>query len=284
MAGLGGEAPVDVRSQQRVVDALQRTGHLRLRSSRQRLVRPVLLCAAAVMLFVGGGWWGRKTIGNEGVTGDAPRFALFLLEDSTFLGTRTVGHDSLVAEYSAWAGRLAESGNLVLGEELGADTWPLGTALLANPSPGQITGFFVVTARTESEALAIARSCPHLRYGGGIVVRPIEPTYPRKLLGLDLGHRAQRVDASPPKAGIGDGLQDQAGVGQLPRVDRWFGLPAGHLAAQIHQGQPVALNGVFPYDHLVVVPQKTVATGVVNHQPDLTHQLAGNRVRFAQDD
>ena len=37
-------------------------------------------------------------------------------------------------------------------------------------------GFFIIAARTDEEALAIARSCPHLRYGGTVALRPIEPT------------------------------------------------------------------------------------------------------------
>ena len=175
MAALGSEAPADPRSQQQLVDDLKLAGYLRPASSRPRLVHAVLMAAVAVILFAGGSWWGRKSGETVTVTSALPRFTLFLLEDSTFQGGRTVGHDSLVAEYSAWAGRLAQSGNLVLGEELDAAAWPLGTAM-TNSGSGHVTGFFVVSARTETEALAIARSCPHLRYGGGIVVRPIIPT------------------------------------------------------------------------------------------------------------
>lgn len=176
MAALGGAEPAGRRSQQQLVDDLKQAGHLRSASSRPRLAHAVLMAAAAVILFAGGSWWGRKSGETGTVTSVLPRFALFLLEDSTFQGSRTVGHDSLVAEYSAWAARLAQSGNLLLGEELDAASWPLGTTAITSPASSQITGLFVVSARTETEALAIARSCPHLRYGGGIVVRPITPT------------------------------------------------------------------------------------------------------------
>lgn len=37
-------------------------------------------------------------------------------------------------------------------------------------------GLFIIAARTDDEALAIARSCPHLRHGGTVSLRPIEPT------------------------------------------------------------------------------------------------------------
>jgi hypothetical protein len=41
---------------------------------------------------------------------------------------------------------------------------------------GVLTGLFIIRAASEAEALAIARTCPHLRYGGRVDVRPIEET------------------------------------------------------------------------------------------------------------
>ena len=155
----------------RAVDTLRRAGHLRARTPISQLARAALLAAAGIVLFIGGVRWGQNSQGSEA----SYRFALFLLEDSTFLGTRTVGHDSLVAEYSAWAGSLARAGQLDLGEELDHRAWSLGNAASDSPA-GRITGLFVLSAPSEEAALAIARSCPHLRYGGGIVVRPIRST------------------------------------------------------------------------------------------------------------
>jgi hypothetical protein len=37
-------------------------------------------------------------------------------------------------------------------------------------------GFFLVRAATAEEAEAIARGCPHLRHGGTISLREIDPT------------------------------------------------------------------------------------------------------------
>ena len=135
-----------------------------------RWTRVALQIAAGLVLLLGGLWWGRRTsAGNP----TAPRFALLLLEDSTFQGATAVGHDSLVAEYSAWAGQLAGSGSLVLGEELEPASYPLGPATAATD---RVTGLFVIAEENLEGALRIARTCPHLRYGGGIVVRPIAAT------------------------------------------------------------------------------------------------------------
>jgi hypothetical protein len=39
-----------------------------------------------------------------------------------------------------------------------------------------LAGYFLIRAVDRRTALEIARSCPHVRYGGRIVVREIEPT------------------------------------------------------------------------------------------------------------
>jgi hypothetical protein len=40
----------------------------------------------------------------------------------------------------------------------------------------ELAGLFLVTARDMEEVRRIAETCPHLRYGGGIVIRPVEKT------------------------------------------------------------------------------------------------------------
>lgn len=86
----------------------------------------------------------------------------------------------LVAEYSAWAGALAERGNLVAAEKLSSDELRLGVPG-ANDSgsaaaQGEPTGFFLLEVKDRAEAERIARDCPHLRHGGEVSLRPIERT------------------------------------------------------------------------------------------------------------
>jgi hypothetical protein len=174
LAALGAEEPSQRQSEQRAVEALRRAGVLRQRPALGSFARVLLPLAAGMILFLAGGWWGRRSSG-EALAANSPRFALFLLEDSTFQGISAVGHDSLVAEYSAWAGGLAQTGSLVLGEELADEEIALGSPTGLSMTRW-ITGFFIVSAPTSEAALVIARTCPHLRYGGRIVVRPIVPT------------------------------------------------------------------------------------------------------------
>jgi hypothetical protein len=46
----------------------------------------------------------------------------------------------------------------------------------AVPGASRLAGYFVVQAEDRRAAAEIARTCPHVRYGGRIVIREIGPT------------------------------------------------------------------------------------------------------------
>jgi hypothetical protein len=99
-------------------------------------------------------------------------------------GTSEEVEAARVAEYSAWARDLAGQGILVDGVKLADEGSTLiedeAAARMRRAQTGMETtavrGFFVIRAATEAEALRLARTCPHLRHGGRIAVRPIVPT------------------------------------------------------------------------------------------------------------
>jgi hypothetical protein len=161
--------------EERVVGTLRARGLLRAgaavprRASARWLAWPVAL-AAGVLLFIGGFAMGRRPAPSS-LTG-MTQYTLLLYEGPEF-NTSGATEPELVKEYSAWAGELAGRGRLVSGEKLGSEHWTLGADRATHPAP---TGFFIIAARDQGEALAIARTCPHLRYGGTVSVRPIEPT------------------------------------------------------------------------------------------------------------
>jgi hypothetical protein len=67
----------------------------------------------------------------------------------------------------------------VAGEKLGDSARELTAAATverAATDPESLAGFFIVSAASAAEADSIARSCPHVRHGGKVDVRPIEPT------------------------------------------------------------------------------------------------------------
>ena len=131
-----------------------------------------LLAAAAILLFAAGfasaGAWRRETgAAHDGRT----RFALLLYAGE--------GPDSLtgdVAAHRRWAGALVAEGRSVSGEKLGATMTTIPDDRPAIGADETLQGFFVISADSAAEAIAIARSLPHARLGGRVVVRAIDPT------------------------------------------------------------------------------------------------------------
>lgn len=84
----------------------------------------------------------------------------------------------LVAEYRTWANRLRESGALVDAAKLahaGRLVSPAGSADGRAPAgDAAVSGYFVIRAADEAEAVRVAATCPHVAYGGTLAVRPLE--------------------------------------------------------------------------------------------------------------
>ncbi len=112
----------------------------------------------------------------------SPRYALFLFEDAAYQAPAANAMMERVKEYGGWAGDLAASGRFVTAEKLADDgsfvRLENGTLKARGPlkdaARGALTGYFVVGASSLEEAMDIARTCPHLKYGGSVEVRAIE--------------------------------------------------------------------------------------------------------------
>lgn len=104
-----------------------------------------------------------------------PAWALVLLDGPDYkeAGSRAE-EDRRVAALARWAGKLADSGRLVLAEELGpvARTLPVGTSDAAGFAG---LGIFVIHAADVDDAVAVASGSPHLVHGGRMAVHPIVP-------------------------------------------------------------------------------------------------------------
>ncbi|MFN8650738.1 MAG: YciI family protein [Gemmatimonadales bacterium] len=137
---------------------------------------PLLAGAAALALVAFGLLLGRQSRRPAAASAET-RYALLLYDPVTF--DTSIPERQLVEEYRRWAESLGAQ--LDGGEKLAAEEVLLpGTAQVvqveaAGPR-GVFGGYFVVRAPTLDAAIAIARSCPHLRHGGTIAVRRIEAT------------------------------------------------------------------------------------------------------------
>lgn len=127
--------------EERVLVALRAKGFVHPRR------RWLPLAAAVALVFAAGFFAGRWK--------PAPphSFVLFLHESA-----QTAADESHIAEYIRWS----------------RNDFVLGGHKLANDGTTPIGGFFIIAADTRERALQLAKTCPHLKYGGRIEVREIE--------------------------------------------------------------------------------------------------------------
>ena len=110
-------------------------------------------------------------------TDPTPRFLLLLYDSNAPAEAPSAEQKArIVAEYSAWARGLASGGRLVTAEELSDNPQEWFGGSVRTVDGARIGGFFLIRARDLSEARRIAERCPHLRHGGRIELRPIQPT------------------------------------------------------------------------------------------------------------
>jgi hypothetical protein len=91
--------------------------------------------------------------------------------------------EAIVREYTNWAKSLAAEGNLEGGEKLAEDGGRLlrraGEKVIVTDGPYAeskevLGGYFVIKASSYDDAVAIARTCPHMMHGASTLVRRIE--------------------------------------------------------------------------------------------------------------
>ena len=116
-----------------------------------------------------------------------PNYLLLLHEKpSDFSGLSPDAIQAVIAEYVAWSQKLASEGKLVGGQKLkdegGKHLNGFGDDFRATDGPFAeakevIGGIFTIDAGSYDEAVEISKDCPHLKYGGWIEVREVEPTH-----------------------------------------------------------------------------------------------------------
>lgn len=93
--------------------------------------------------------------------------------------------EAVIGEYVAWSEKVAAAGKLVGGQKLkdegGKHLSGFADGFRVTDGPYAeakevIGGFFTVAADDYDEAVKTSSDCPHLKYGGRIELREIQPT------------------------------------------------------------------------------------------------------------
>lgn len=177
------ETPLPPDLEDRVVAALRRHGLLPARPIRGWSLagRAAAAAAAAVLLFASG--WMMRARRPSASPASQPTFVLLLRDGPTYQPAKEGEHQQRVAEYRAWAQKLRQAGVGISGEKLKDEAQVLtgsGAEVLPPEGSGEalgvIGGFFFLDVSDAQQAADIAKDCPHLRHGGTIEIRPIDPT------------------------------------------------------------------------------------------------------------
>ena len=176
LGALPNEVAPDAAVEQRTIAALRERSLLRPSNVRAVGARPWLAAASiSLTAFLAG-----LVISRPDPTPAAPQasYALMLYGGST--GTDSSAHAARAEEYRRWAAAEHPWGRVIGGEALRDSAWTVARAktnvTMSSARSDDLVGFFLVQAPSREAAAFLAAECPHLKYGGRVVVRVIEPT------------------------------------------------------------------------------------------------------------
>lgn len=138
-----------------------------------RLQRLAGLAAAGLMGLLAGLAWRNA----PGRSGEGQRWLLLVRGDPAAPELDADETARRVAEYGRWArslgARLADGAHLP-DERLLLRRGDDGAVEVEAAPPDALGGFFLLRAPASAEAIAIARTCPHLAHGGLLELRPLD--------------------------------------------------------------------------------------------------------------
>ena len=140
-----------------------------------RVAAPAM--ATLALGFLAGVSWVHETTGP---TGELPRYLLILRSGDEYQPEASGGTRGM--EYADWAMNKLPRGAFLSGEELTETGWVLhqtGETVRSDRADfgtelrEPVAGFFLIRAKDDDDAVELARTTPHLKYGGTVELRPI---------------------------------------------------------------------------------------------------------------
>jgi hypothetical protein len=165
------QSPVpSARLESQVVDALRSEGLIRTEPGSSWLSR----IAASLLVFALGAAAGHYLLPDLRTPQAAPaqpRYLLLLAGD----GAPVSDGSTRAAEYGNWARSLGARGIAISGDELSSHAELVSNAKEKTfPDLTSVGGYFLIEASDDASAAALAKTCPHIKYGGSIIVRRIQ--------------------------------------------------------------------------------------------------------------
>jgi hypothetical protein len=131
------------------------------------------LAAAASLAAVAGGGF---LAGRASAAAPAYDYMLVLHDTPAMSALPRNELAARVDEYRQWMRGINRDGLSMTGDELGdvrTLIMPAGECTLSLGHAGGMGGFFLLGARSQAQALAVARRCPHVRHGGTVELRTL---------------------------------------------------------------------------------------------------------------
>lgn len=202
LRALAGERTPSPELEDRLVAELKRRGAIRANGGWIMKISKTAAAAIIVAAAFGGGF----VMGNRGETATPVEVAapaavdatnqymllMYMRVDPAQAATTETPAESaapseayraIIEEYRQWALDRQKEGRLVAAEKLADETRVMTgrgdqlTIASTAHSDRALGGYFLVTAPSLDDAIALAKSHPHLKYGGEVEVRPIESTH-----------------------------------------------------------------------------------------------------------
>ncbi len=162
--------PLDL--EKKTIGELRRRGQFSNAFAFNSYSRIASALGLAIAIFFAGFFSAKKF--NDSAPATTNKYLMLLYNPENFIKS-----NSHASEYGIWFRSMEEKGIMKAGEELKNEGWMItsgGSKNVTNENQSDsisAKGYFILEAKTDADALAIASNCPHLKYNGRIELRPI---------------------------------------------------------------------------------------------------------------
>ncbi len=147
----------------RIVDQLRKERLITTHSSKMKMtLRWAALVVFAIGLFLFGAYYSSAL-----TEGDNYNYILLLSNSKQQFTNDPIDR---FEEYGRWSKGIQKQGITITGEKLSTSKVTIGAI---ENTGSDFSGFFLLSVSSEAEAVRLASTCPHVKYGGAIEIRKI---------------------------------------------------------------------------------------------------------------